>query len=166
VIYTALIDASTRYFEDFKVGETWESPPVTVTAEEIMAFGRDYDPQPMHTNAALAEQGPFKGLIASGWQVAAISWREFHRAGGYGDTPVVGLGVDALRWHRPVRAGDSLTVRREVIELRPSASNPAHGIVRTQVSVLTQTGETAMTLLTAGRVATRKGAEMLSGNPK
>ncbi|MET0310599.1 MAG: MaoC family dehydratase [Burkholderiaceae bacterium] len=152
------MQASARCFEDFQVGETWESPPVAVTAEEIMAFGREYDPQPMHIDEAKAAEGPFKGLIASGWQVAAISWREFHKAGGYGSTPVVGLGVDELRWHRPVRAGDVLRVRREVVELRASASNPAHGIVRTRVSVLNQAGETAMTLMTAGRVATRLGA--------
>ena len=163
MIFTTLMQSTARHFEDFKVGETWESPPVTVTAEEIVAFGRDYDPQAMHTDAARAAEGPFKGLIASGWQVAAISWREFHRAGGYGDTPVVGLGVDELRWHRPVRAGDTLTVRREVIELRPSTSNPAHGIVRTRVSVIAQTEETAMTLLTTGRIATRQGAQAPEG---
>lgn len=152
------MQATARVFEDFQLGETWESPPVTVTAEEIVAFGREFDPQPMHTDAALAAQGPFKSLIASGWQVAAISWREFHRAGGYGKTPVVGLGVDELRWHRPVKAGDTLRVRREVIELRASASNPAHGIVRTQVTVLNQANDAVMTLMTAGRVSTRQGA--------
>ena len=120
-----------RFFDDFSMGEVWESPPVAVTADEIVQFAREYDPQPMHTDAAKAAAGPFGALIASGWQVAAISWREFHRAGGYGSTPVVGLGVDELRWHRPVKAGDTVVVRREVIELRRSASNPTHGIVRT-----------------------------------
>lgn len=144
-----------RLFEDFQLNETWESPPTLVTAEEIVAFGHDFDPQPMHTDARQAAEGPFKALIASGWHVAAISWREFHRAGGYGSTPVVGLGVDELRWHRPVRAGDVLTVCREVIELRRSGSAPTHGIVRTRVSVRIQTGETAMTLLTASRIPCR-----------
>lgn len=147
-----------RLFEDFRLNETWESPPTLVTAEEIVAFGQDFDPQPMHTDARQAAEGPFKALIASGWHVAAISWREFHRAGGYGSTPVVGLGVDELRWHRPVRAGDVLTVRREVIELRRSGSAPTHGIVRTRVSVRLQTGETAMTLLTASRIPCRDAA--------
>jgi acyl dehydratase len=144
-----------RFFDDFELHETWESPPTRVSAEEIVAFGQDFDPQPMHTDVAKATAGPFKALIASGWHVAAISWREFHRAGGYGSTPVVGLGVDELRWHRPVRAGDTVTVRREVIELRRSASNPTHGIVRTRVTVLLQTGEAAMTLFTSGRVPCR-----------
>ncbi|MDO9437154.1 MaoC family dehydratase [Hydrogenophaga sp.] len=147
--------AANRLFEDFQLNETWESPPTVVTADEIVAFGRDFDPQPMHTDAARAADGPFNGLIASGWHVAAISWREFHRAGGYGSTPVVGLGVDDLRWHRPVRAGDTVTVQREVIELRRSSSAPTHGIVRTRVSVRNQNGETAMTLLTASRIPCR-----------
>jgi acyl dehydratase len=95
--------------------------------------------------------------------VAAISWREFHRAGGYGRTQVVGLGVDEMRWHRPVRAGDAVTVRREVIELRQSASNPAHGIVRTRVTVINQTGEAVMTLLTAGRVPSRPAPGQAEG---
>lgn len=149
---------ASRFFDDFQVGEVWESPPVTVTAEEIVAFGREFDPQPMHVDAEKAAAGPFKALIASGWHVASISWREFHRAGGYGATQVVGLGVDELRWQRPVRAGDVIVVRREVVELRTSASSPAHGIVRTQVSVRLQNGETAMTLMTAGRVPRRPAA--------
>jgi acyl dehydratase len=147
-----------RYFEDFTLNETWESAPSLVSAEEIMTFGREFDPQAMHTDETLALAGPFKGLIASGWHVAAISWREFHRAGGYGGTPVVGLGVDELRWHRPVKAGDTVTVHREVIELRSSASSPTHGIVRTRVTVRNQAGEAAMTLLTAGRVSCRPSA--------
>jgi acyl dehydratase len=145
-----------RLFEDFAVGDVWESPPVVVTAEEIVRFGQEYDPQPMHVDAARAASGPFGTLIASGWQVAAISWREFHRAGGYGSTPVVGLGVDELRWHKPVKAGDTLVVRREVVELRRSASNPSHGIVRTRVTVRVEGGDTAMTLMTAGRVPCRE----------
>ena len=155
----SLVSTTVRFFEDFAVGEAWESPPVVVTAQEIVTFGSEYDPQPMHTDAQKAAAGPFKALIASGWQVAAISWREFHRAGGYGGTPVVGLGVDELRWHRPVRAGDTLVVRREVVELRASASNPGHGIVRTKVTVLNQKGEAAMTLMTAGRVPCRPGGQ-------
>ncbi len=144
-----------RFFEDFALGETWESPPVTVTAEEIVRYGREFDPQPMHTDPVAAAAGPFKALIASGWHVVSISWREFHRAGGYGSTPIVGLGADEVRWHRPVRADETIVVRREVIELRRSASNPSHGILRTKVTVRTHSGEPAMTLVTTGRIACR-----------
>lgn len=147
---------TTRHFEDFQLGDIWSSPPTLVSAAEIMAFGRDYDPQPMHTDAEHAASGPFGGLVASGWHVAAISVRVFVQAGGYGMTPVLGLGIDELRWQRPVRAGDTLTFTREVIELRRSVSNPGQGIVRTRVTASNQTGERVMTLLTAGRVPARR----------
>ena len=149
---------SARLFEDFRVGDTWESAPIPVSAEEIVAFASDFDPQPMHTDAALASAGPFKGLVASGWHIAAMAMRAFVRAGGYGNTPMVGLGIDELRWRAPVRAADTLVVKREVIELRASTSNPTQGIVRTQVTVRNQAGEVVMTLVSAGRVPTRAGA--------
>lgn len=144
-----------RLFEDFAVGEVWRSPPVTVSAEEIMAFGRANDPQPMHTDPELAAASPFGSLIASGWHIASLSMRVFIQAGGYGGTPVVGLGIDELRWLKPVRAGDTLTVTREIVDLKRSASSPGSGIVRTRVTVRNQTEEAVMTLLTAARIAAR-----------
>ncbi|MBE7369027.1 MaoC family dehydratase [Ramlibacter pallidus] len=144
-----------RFFEDFRIGESWESAPATVTAEEIVAFGRGFDPQPMHTDAERAAAGPFGGLVASGWHVAALSMRLFVEAGGYGDTPMVGLGIDELRWKAPVRAGDTLIVQREVAELRRSDSDPLKGIVRTRVTVRNQHGAVVMSLVSAGRVPAR-----------
>lgn len=144
-----------RYFDDFQLGETWHSAPVLVSAEEIVAFGQSFDPQPMHTSAEQAAQGPFKGLVASGWHIAALAMRMFVLGGGYGATPMVGLGIDELRWRAPARAGDTLTVQREIIELRRSASSPGHGIVRTQVTVRNQHQELVMSLISAGRVPTR-----------
>lgn len=152
-----------RFFEDFKLGELWESPPTPISADEIVTFAQSFDPQPMHTDAVRAAAGPFKTLVASGWHVAALAMREFVRAGGYGETPMVGLGIDELRWQAPVRAGDVLTVRREIIELRRSASNPMQGIVRTRVTVRRQDGTVAMSLVSAGRVPTRAAAPAPSG---
>lgn len=154
---------TTRYFEDFQLGDSWTSPPTPVSADEIMAFGRDYDPQPMHTDAVRAADGPFGALVASGWHIAAISVRVFVQAGGYGKTPLVGLGIDELRWQRAVKAGDTLTFTREVVELRRSESNPGQGIVRTRVTARNQLGESVMTLITAGRVPARPAA--LEGTP-
>lgn len=156
---------SARYFEDFRLGEAWESPPTPVPAEEIVAFGRAFDPQPMHTDAGRAAAGPFGSLVASGWHIAALSMRVFVQAGGYGATPMVGLGIDELRWRAPVRAGDTLTVRREVIELRRSESNPGQGIVRTRVTVRNQDGTVVMTLVSAGRVPAHPQAAGTAGAP-
>ena len=144
-----------RTFEDFVVGETWTSPAVTLSAEDIIAFARLNDPQPMHTDPAAAAKGRFGGLIASGWQVAALSMRLFIQSGGYGETPVVGLGIDELRWKRPVRPGDSLRVVREVIETRLSQSKPGFGIIRTQVRVHNQNDEVVMSMISIGQVPAR-----------
>ena len=150
---------SARYFEDFRLGEVWESQPALVSADEIASFGRSFDPQPMHTDPARAGAGPFGGLVASGWHIAAISMREFVKAGGYGATPMVGLGIDELRWSAPVHAGDTLVVRREVVEMRRSSTNHMQGIVRTRVTVRKQDGTVVMSLVSAGRVPARSAPE-------
>jgi acyl dehydratase len=150
-----------RFFEDFAIGETWTSPPTPITQEEIISFGMDYDPQPMHTDPAAAAQGAFGGLIASGFQIAAISVRVFVQAGGHGQTPVVGLGIDELRWQKPVRAGDVLTFTRELFEKRQSTSNPTQGVLRTRVTARNQMGETVMTLIGAGRIPLRPAEKVI-----
>jgi acyl dehydratase len=149
--------APTRYFEDFQIGETWQSPPMRITADMIMDFGRNYDPQPMHTDPAWAAQGPFGGLIASGWLIASLTVKAFVQAGGYGKTPAVGLGIDELRWSRIVKVDDTITMHREIIELRQSSSSPGQGIIRTRVTVRNQASETVMSMVAAGRVPLRAG---------
>lgn len=144
-----------RYLEDFRVGERWVSAPAVLSEAEIIAYGLANDPQPMHTDPVAARSGPFGGLVASGWQVAALSMRLFIQAGGYGKTPVVGMGIEELRWRKPVRPGDTLTVEREVIEVTRSASQPGSGTIRTLVTMRNQSGDTVMTLSTLGRVPAR-----------
>lgn len=144
-----------RYFEDFEVGETWTSREEVMTAEAIIAFARDNDPQPIHTDPVAAAGGRFGTIIASGWQIAALSLRLFVEAGGYGKTPNVGLGVEELRWLHVVRPGDRLHVTRELIEKRRSKSRPDRGILRTRVTVRNQDGKDVMTLTSLGQVPAR-----------
>ena len=144
-----------RAFEDFVVGETWTSPVITLSEQDIIEYARVNDPQPMHTDPAAAANGRFGGLIASGWQVAALSMRLFIQSGGYGETPLVGLGIDELRWKQPVRPGDRLHVVREVIDTRLSRSNPGFGIIRTQVRVYNQRDEVVMSMVAIGQVPAR-----------
>lgn len=145
-----------RSFEDFVVGETWTSAPVTLTEEDMIRYARENDPQPMHVDPEAAAAGRFGTVIASGWQIAALSMRAFIQSGGYGDTPVVGLGIDELRWRRPVRPGDTLTVTREVIATERSRSRPEFGRIRTRVTVSNQDGDAVMTLVTLGQVPARE----------
>lgn len=144
-----------RYFEDFSVGETWTSKPLTLSEDDIVRYAREYDPQPIHTDPQKAAAGRFGTVIASGWQVAALSMRLFVEAGGYGETPMVGMGIDELRWRRPVRPGDTLRVTREVVATERHEKRPQFGIVRTRVSVTNQDGETVMTLVSLGQVPSR-----------
>lgn len=149
--------APTRLFEDFTLGERWTSPPETISEAAIIAFARDNDPQPMHIDPHAAAAGPHGSVIASGWQIAALALKLFVQAGGYGGTPVLGLGCDELRWHEIVRPGDVLTVHREIIALRRSASRPQQGIIRTRISVNNQHGRTVLSMISTGMVPAREG---------
>lgn len=109
----------TRYAEDLAVGEPREVGTVSVTAEDVVAFAETYDPQPIHTDPDAAADGPFGGLVASGWHTASLCMRELVE-GFLSETATRGaLGVDALRWRTPVRPGDELTVTAEVESTEP-----------------------------------------------
>ena len=132
------------HFEDFRVGAVREFGAATVTKEEIVAFGRQFDPQPFHVDEAAARASPYGGLIASGWHTCGLAMRMYHdavlrRAAGQGSP-----GVEKVRWLKPVRPGDVLRVRIEVVEARPSASKPHLGLVRNRWQVLNQAGEVVM----------------------
>jgi acyl dehydratase len=140
-----MIPPAERFFEDCHVGLVDEFGEVVVTAEEIVEFARRYDPQTMHTNAAAAAQGPFAGLIASGWHTASMIMRLFveHYLSKVATLPSPGL--DELCWLRPVRPGDTLRVRVTVTEARRSRTKPDRGIVRSLVEVFNQNDEVVMT---------------------
>ena len=148
-----------RYLEDFEIGETWTSRPFEITQEEIVTYARQYDPQPIHTDPEAAAGGRFGGVIASGWQVAALSMRLFVESGGYGNTPMIGLGIDELRWRKPVRPGDVLTVTREVVGAARSIRRPQVGTIRTKVTMTNQDREVVLTMITLGQVPARPAGE-------
>lgn len=134
-----------RYFEDYHVGMVDEFGDIAVTAQEIVEFARRYDPQSMHVDPVAAAQGPFGGLIASGWHTASMVMRLFveHYLSKVATLP--SPGVDELRWVRPVRPGDTLRVRVTVLETKRSRSKPDRGLVRGLVEVLNQNDELVMT---------------------
>lgn len=144
-----------RYLEDFEIGETWTSDPVEVSEDEIITYARQYDPQPMHTDREMAARSRFGGVIASGWHIVSLSMRVFIESGGHGGTPAVGLGVDELRWRKPVRPGDVLTVKREVVGAERSKSRPEFGTLRTRVTVINQDGDTVLSMVSLGQVPSR-----------
>lgn len=132
---------SERYLEDFAVGQCFASGSLKVEAEQIQAFAAQFDPQPFHLDKAYARGSVFGGLAASGWHTAALTMRllvesELRPAGG-----IVGTGFDEFRWPRPVRPGDALSIRCEVLDVRPSKSRPEQGLVKLRTTTLNQDGE-------------------------
>jgi acyl dehydratase len=139
-----VVPAAERYFEDYVVGAVDEFGDISVTQEEIVEFARRYDPQDMHIDPLAAAQGPFGGLIASGWHTAAMVMRLVvsHYLSKIATLP--SPGIDELRWVRPVRPDDRLRVRATVVEANRSRSKPDRGIVRSLVEVLNQNDELVM----------------------
>ncbi|HZU89806.1 MAG TPA: MaoC family dehydratase [Stellaceae bacterium] len=143
---SALPPTEERYFEDYPEGAVFEYGSVAVTAAEIVDFARRFDPQPMHLDPAAAAQGPFGGLIASGWHTAALMMRLFAEHFLSQVASLASPGIDELRWLRPVRPGDALRIRVHVLEARPSRTQPDRGVLRTFVEVLNQEDTAVMTL--------------------
>ena len=137
----------TRYFEDFKQGWTYESPPRALTTTEIVSFAREWDPQRYHTDEASARATPFGGLIASGWQTGCLAMRLM--CDGYltDSSCIASPGFDELRWLKPVRPGDSLRLRATVLDARASSSKPDRGVVRWRWEMLNQHSEVVLSIL-------------------
>lgn len=146
----------TLYFEDIGEGLTRDCGSLTVEREEMRSFAERYDPQPIHVDPEAARESIYGGLIASGWLTASLSARRLV-LGYMNDTATMGgRGMDDLRWHRPVRAGDELSVEIEVLEKRPSESTPGVGHTETEVRTTNQDGETVLTMVGLGLVERRE----------
>ena len=133
-----------RYWEDIKAGEVIELGSCTVTKEAMVAFAREFDPQPFHTDEETAKRTIWGGLIASGWHTGSMLMRLFYD-GFLKDTVSLGSpGIDELKWLKPVRPGDTLSGRLTILETVLSRSKPDRGIIRSQMEVLNQHGEIVM----------------------
>lgn len=143
------------YLEDLAPGQIFRSRSLTVDAAAIKQFAAQFDPQPFHLDEAAARGTIFAGLAASGWHTAALTMRlfvesDFKPVGG-----IVGAGFDEFRWPLPVRPGDALRIESAVLEVRPSRSRPAQGLVKMRTVTLNQRGE-AVQVLVANLVVPRR----------
>jgi acyl dehydratase len=135
-----------RYWEDFKTGEVEEIGERRVDRDEIVAFARQFDPQPFHVDEAAARASMFGGLIASGWHTCSLVMRMMCDAYLVDSASLGSPGIDKLKWLKPVRTGDTLRARRTTIETRASKSKPQVGIVSNLWEVFNQNGELVMTM--------------------
>jgi len=133
--------------EDLAPGQRRSFGPRVLTREQILSFAREWDPQPFHLDEEAAARSPFGGLIASGWQTAALCMRLVVDGLLDGSTSIGSPGLDELRWLKPVRPGDALSVELTVLEVTPSRSKPDRGSVRLGYTCTNQKGEAVMTMI-------------------
>lgn len=134
------------YWEDLPAGTVMDLGTYEVTREEILEFAHKYDPQPFHVDEEAAKHSIFGGLIASGWHTCSMMMRLLCdglllRAASLGSP-----GMDEVRWLKPVRPGDTLHAKMEIVESRASQSKPDRGVIRSRWEVHNQSGELVMTM--------------------
>jgi len=145
------------HLEDFRPGDRFTTPEREVTEAEIVAFARDWDPQPFHTDPAAGPGSVFGRHVGSGWHTAAITMRLWVDHGPTVTGGTVGLGVDEMRWGQLV-PGDRLRLEGEVLEVRPSRSGASRGVVRLRIRTVNQRDEEVQHMVTAILVPARDGA--------
>jgi len=133
-------------FAEFHVGQVIEAGPYVVTEAELLQFAKAYDPQWFHTDAAAAADGPFGGLIASGWHTGGIAMRLVTDAALAGSESFASPGLAYVKWPNPVRPGDALRLVADVIEVRRSEKRPTLGILRWRWRLLDQREQLALDL--------------------
>lgn len=146
------------YLDELKVGDRFESGGYTVTESDIIDFALRYDPQPFHLDVEGAKATPFQGLVASGFHTLAIGFRVLYATGWLTSANLGGIGIDELRWLKPVRPGDTLRSTTIIKEITPSKSKPDRGVLKHDVIVTNQRGETVLTGTFVVIVRRRRGS--------
>ena len=132
------------YWEDFPVGQIREFGGKTMSADEIVDFARQFDPQPFHLSEEAGKRSLFGGLVASGWHTCALAMRMMCDAYLLEAASLGSPGLENIRWLKPVHPGDTLRLRTVVLEARPLESKPHVGLVRTRWEMLNQRNEEVM----------------------
>ncbi len=133
-------------FAEFHPGLVIEAGPVSVSADEIVAFAKQYDPQWFHVDTERADAGRHGGLIASGWQTCGLAMRLAVDTALVGSESFASPGLASLRWLHPVRPGDQLRLVATVLETRRSKSQAALGILRWRWQMFNQQGTEVLDL--------------------
>ena len=147
-----------KYFEDFKVGESLYCGAKTFSKEEIVEFARQFDPQPFHTDEEKAARSQFGGIIASGWHTCAVCMRLVVDAMVSHTASMGSPGVDSIRWLKPVRPGDTVSLRATVLEAEASKSRPDRGRLILAYELRDRQGDLLMTMRAIAMIGRRPAA--------
>lgn len=146
-----------KYYEDFLVGEVYDYGGRTVSAQDIIRFAREFDPQTFHVDPQAAKDTAFGGLVASGWHTSALAMRMMVDGLLEGAATMASPGIDEIRWLKPVRPGDTLRVRAEITDKIPSKTRPDRGLIKFRQTIRNQDGEAVMTMISMAFFQRRPG---------
>lgn len=146
-------------YEDFVEGASLDLGTKLVTAEEIVEFASEFDPQPMHLDEAAGKASILGGLSASGWHTCAMFMRMLCDSILLDSTSQGAPGIDFVKWKQPVIAGDTLRGRTTVLARRTSKSRPHVGFVTMRTELVNQRGESVFELENTGMFLTREAAD-------
>ena len=135
-----------KYFEDFVLGEVEKVGEHALTQNEIIEYARKWDPQFFHIDPKAATNSVFQGLIAAGTHLIAITVLLLvtHEPR---VSVMAGLGWDEVRFHGPARPGDTLTLFRECIEIRPSTSKNDRGVIKNRLTLRNQNSDVLLSYM-------------------
>lgn len=145
-----------RYFEDFAVGDVYDLGTTSVTQDEIIAYAKQFDPQPFHTDPERAKDSAFGTLVASGSHTMALFLRLMVDNLLNDSISLGSPGLDEVRWLRPVHPDESLRASFTVLEVNSSKSRPGMGIVRSHCQLINASGEAVLSF---------KGIQFLGRRP-
>lgn len=143
------------FFQDFSPGQKFQTETYTITEDEIIAFAQRWDRQPFHLDADTAKGSIYGGLIASGWHTLLIAFDLVVGAGVWNESSAGSPGMETVKWLKPVRPGDMLSVTFEVVETRPSRTRDDRGYVIWDHWIHNQRGETVASFRSTGISLTR-----------
>lgn len=156
--------ATTRYWQHLTVGDRYTAGPTTVSKHDVVEFARDFDPQPYHMDAEAAEQSIFGGLCASGWQICALAMRLLSEALESDGVNILGSrGVPALRWKRPLFAGESVAAAIELTALEAGPAAAPYGVALYAVTLNNQQQQPVLTMQCELMIDSRQAEEQRHG---
>jgi acyl dehydratase len=163
---TDLDAAKRRYADDLENGHRYVSSAHRMTQQEIIEFARQYDPQYLHLDAEAARASSFGGLIASGLQSVALCWKLAQATGVFDGMVLAGIGLDEIRWHKPVYVGDEVRVEFSLLESRRSQSRPDCAITKFLYEMKNQRDERVLSLKMLQLMRARPQSETSSTIPQ
>ena len=136
-----------RYLDDFSIGERFKADSFTLDEPKILEFAQKYDPQIFHTDIEAAKDGPYGGLISSGFQTLNLCFCKMVQSGVFNTVSMGGPGIDEIRFLLPVRPGDTIQTEAEILSIKPSNSKPDRGVMRIQYRGFNQNSEEVISFI-------------------